>query len=75
MLVVRAITVGLCHVALLVAVVSSGGLCVVGAFYPAPAYAQGATIQAITVHGNKRVEPETVRSYLQFSTGSAYDPA
>jgi len=58
-----------------VAMAVSGFICVNGAFYPAPAYAQGATIQAITVHGNKRVEPETVRSYLQFSTGSAYDPA
>ncbi|HWK34123.1 MAG TPA: outer membrane protein assembly factor BamA, partial [Hyphomicrobium sp.] len=54
---------------------ASGFICAGGAFYSAPAYAQGATIQAITVHGNKRVEPETVRSYLQFSTGSAYDPA
>jgi len=37
------------------------------------AYAQG--IQTIRVEGNKRVEPETVRSYLTFSTGDAYDPA
>jgi outer membrane protein insertion porin family len=38
------------------------------------AQAQGA-IQNIRVEGNKRVEPETVRSYLTFSTGDAYDPA
>ena len=38
------------------------------------AYAQG-VIQNIRVEGNKRVEPETVRSYLTFSTGDAYDPA
>ena len=38
------------------------------------AYAQG-VIQDIRVEGNKRVEPETVRSYLTFSTGDAYDPA
>jgi outer membrane protein insertion porin family len=38
------------------------------------AYAQG-VIQTIRVEGNKRVEPETVRSYLTFSTGDAYDPA
>ena len=43
--------------------------------YSAPAEAQGATIRAINVSGNKRVEPETVRSYLQFSVGSPYDPA
>jgi outer membrane protein insertion porin family len=38
------------------------------------AYAQG-VIQNIRVEGNKRVEPETVRSYLTFSPGDAYDPA
>lgn len=36
-----------------------------------PAYAQ--TIRNIRVEGNRRVEPETVRSYLQFSVGQAYD--
>ncbi len=38
------------------------------------AQAQG-VIQNIRVEGSKRVEPETVRSYLTFSTGDAYDPA
>ena len=38
------------------------------------ARAQG-VIQNIRVEGSKRVEPETVRSYLTFSTGDAYDPA
>jgi len=38
------------------------------------ARAQG-VIQDIRVEGSKRVEPETVRSYLTFSTGDAYDPA
>jgi outer membrane protein insertion porin family len=37
-----------------------------------PAYAQGA-IRDISVAGNRRVEPETVRSYLQFQVGDAYD--
>ncbi|KAB2941109.1 MAG: outer membrane protein assembly factor BamA [Hyphomicrobium sp.] len=73
--VVRAIAVRVCHLALLVAVISSGGVCVGGALYSVPAQAQGATIRAINVQGNKRVEPETVRSYLQFSVGSPYDPA
>ncbi len=36
------------------------------------AQAQGA-IREIRVVGNRRVEPETVRSYLQFSVGDAYD--
>src|SRR6187551_734067 len=43
-------------------------------FGESSAYAQG-VIQDIRVEGNKRVEPETVRSYLTFSTGDAYDPA
>jgi outer membrane protein insertion porin family len=38
------------------------------------AHAQG-VIQDIRVEGGKRVEPETVRSYLTFSTGDTYDPA
>jgi outer membrane protein insertion porin family len=38
------------------------------------AHAQG-VIQSIQVQGNRRVEPETVRSYLTFSTGDVYDPA
>ena len=37
------------------------------------AQAQGVVIRAIDVEGNKRVEPETVRSYLQFSVGDAYN--
>src|SRR4029078_11315989 len=45
-----------------------------GCFGESSAYAQG-VIQDIRVEGNKRVEPETVRSYLTFSTGDAYDPA
>jgi outer membrane protein insertion porin family len=39
----------------------------------APAVAQSATIREINVTGNRRVEPETVRSYLQFSVGGTYD--
>ena len=38
------------------------------------AHAQG-VIQTIRVEGNRRVEPETVRSYLNFNSGDAYDPA
>jgi len=36
------------------------------------AEAQGVIVRAIDVRGNKRVEPETVRSYLQFSVGDTY---
>ncbi len=39
---------------------------------PSAAQAQSA-VRDIQVQGNRRVEAETVRSYLQFSTGDAYD--
>jgi outer membrane protein insertion porin family len=39
------------------------------------AFAQSNVIRDIRVAGNRRVEPETVRSYLRFSVGDAYDPA
>ncbi|MEC9368783.1 MAG: outer membrane protein assembly factor BamA [Pseudomonadota bacterium] len=50
--------------------------CVVGSALPASlAHAQtGFTISSIQVQGNRRVEPETVRSYLTFRAGSKYDP-
>ena len=41
-------------------------------FVSSQAVAQGA-VRDIRVVGNRRVEPETVRSYLQFSVGDAYD--
>ncbi len=41
--------------------------------FSTPAAAQGAVVRDIRVTGNRRVEPETVRSYLQFSVGDAYD--
>ncbi len=37
------------------------------------AQAQGSTIRAIKVVGNKRVQPETIRSYLQFQVGDKYN--
>jgi outer membrane protein insertion porin family len=40
-----------------------------------PAFAQSGAIKSIRVEGNKRVEPETVRTYLRFNAGDAYDPA
>jgi outer membrane protein insertion porin family len=40
-----------------------------------PAYAQSGAIKSIRVEGNRRVEPETVRTYLRFNVGDAYDPA
>ena len=40
----------------------------------AAAQAQTDVIREIRVAGNRRVEPETVRSYLKFTIGDAYDP-
>jgi outer membrane protein insertion porin family len=39
------------------------------------AHAQSGVIRDIQVTGGRRVEPETVRSYLKFNVGDAYDPA
>ena len=40
----------------------------------APCAQADSSIQRIRVAGNRRVEPETVRSYLRFNIGDAYDP-
>jgi outer membrane protein insertion porin family len=50
-------------------------LAVSASFGEFSAHAQGASIQAIRVEGNKRVEPETIRAYLTFAPGDSYDPA
>lgn len=52
-------------------VVAAGGL----VWTSGPAMAQSAVIRDIEVVGNRRVEPETVRSYLQFSVGDNYSPS
>ena len=39
------------------------------AAFTSEAHAQGGAVRDIRVVGNRRVEPETVRSYLQFSVG------
>src|SRR5262245_11284448 len=44
-------------------------------FSAPPAEAQSGVIKTIRVEGNRRVEPETVRTYLRFHVGDAYDPA
>jgi outer membrane protein insertion porin family len=41
----------------------------------APAVAQSAVIRDIRVEGNRRLEPETIRSYMKLSVGEAYDDA
>ncbi len=39
------------------------------------AWAQSAVIRDIRVEGNRRLEPETVRSYMKLSVGQPYDDA
>lgn len=56
------------------AVVASGVLAAQFVALSQSAHAQG-VVRDIRVEGNRRVEPETVRSYLQFSVGQPYDPA
>ena len=46
-----------------------------GADWPAGAQAPtGDIVQEIRIEGTQRVEPDTVRSYLQIQPGDAYDP-
>ena len=56
----------------LVALISVASPLVPGPMQSA-AVAQDGRIRDIQVAGNRRVEPETVRSYLKFSTGDVFD--
>lgn len=69
--IIMASSVRLClALAALTPVVAMGG----AAWISGPAFAQG-VIKSIEVVGNRRVEPETVRSYLQIAPGQAYSAA
>ena len=69
---IRMITVGGPRLWILLALLT--GLSVTAnAPFPNVAIAQDGRIREIQVSGNRRVEPETVRSYLQFSVGDGYD--
>jgi outer membrane protein insertion porin family len=70
----RTITVGGPRLTLLLALLAGLGLGQMWLAVPA-AMAQDGRIREIMVSGNRRVEPETVRSYLRFAVGDAYDPA
>lgn len=72
---VRINRVGLRRLVLALALVSSGVVCADALLLAEPAFAQADVVRNISVQGNKRVEPETVRSYMQFAVGDAYDPA
>jgi len=58
----------------LYAVAVSSSVAALSNFAAAPAVqAQGVVVRDIQVVGNRRVEPETVRSYLHFTVGDPYD--
>jgi outer membrane protein insertion porin family len=68
----RIMSIGGMRLLLQLAVVTPAILAAHLAAFSAPVHAQG-VVRDIRVEGNRRVEPETVRSYLQFSVGEAYD--
>ena len=72
---VRSMSVRIRRLLLVMALISPGTLFAHAVLLAPPAAAQANAIRAINVDGNRRVEPETVRSYLQFAPGDAYDPA
>ena len=70
----RIMTVRACRLLLVLARPLTGGDCVrTPRCSPAQLHSPRRRIRDIHVEGNRRVEPETVRSYLQFSVGDAYD--
>lgn len=72
--VVRIMSLRLCRLLLLLALVSTGVVWIDALAFSQEATAQGAVVRQIQVEGNRRVEPETVRSYLRFTVGDTYDP-
>jgi outer membrane protein insertion porin family len=73
MLQTRIKTVGLWRLVIALAFALPGTLLVSGVGMSGVAFAQSGAIREISVAGNRRVEPETVRSYLEFTVGDAYD--
>ncbi|MFA9476065.1 MAG: outer membrane protein assembly factor BamA, partial [Filomicrobium sp.] len=58
--------------ALLILGAGLGGVAIDAVGLASPAYAQ-TVVRDIQVEGNRRVEPETVRTYLKFTVGDVYD--
>lgn len=69
----RKITVGGPRLGVLLALLTGVSVAPV-TYFTTVAQAQDTRIREIQVAGNRRVEPETVRSYLRFSLGDSYDP-
>ena len=71
--VVRSMSVRVRGLLLVLALISPGAVFAPAAFAAQPAAAQVNAIRAINVEGNRRVEPETVRSYMQVQPGDPFD--
>ncbi len=52
---------------------TAGATAAIPVLLPNTAFAQTGPVRDIQVQGNRRVEAETVRSYLKFTVGGAYD--
>jgi outer membrane protein insertion porin family len=73
----RKLGIGGSSIALVLALLAPLAVTVAGGFglITVEAQAQDLRVRDIQVAGNRRVEPETVRSYLRFSVGDAYSEA
>ena len=73
----RKLGIGGSSVALALALMAPLTITVAGGFglFAVEAQAQDLRVREIQVVGNRRVEPETVRSYLRFTVGDAYSEA
>ncbi len=54
-------------------ILTSAAIALVVTIASAASAQNGGVIREIKVSGNKRVEPEAIKSYLKFTTGQAYD--
>ncbi|MCH9807466.1 MAG: outer membrane protein assembly factor BamA [Alphaproteobacteria bacterium] len=68
----RIIGLGGLQAALMLFTIGVGGVALDAAVNSSPAVAQS-VVRQIKVVGNRRVEPETVRTYLRFTVGDVYD--
>lgn len=68
----RIMSLGVCRALALLAFLAPAAIITETMIHPSAAMAQG-VIGSIDVQGNRRVEPETVRSYLKFNVGDTYD--
>src|SRR5258706_1293484 len=69
----RTSIIGRVHVALTILAAVMTVTVIAATIQSTEVFAQGGGIRDIRVVGNRRIEPETVRSYLTFTAGQRYD--